>query len=130
MEVKPWFRHNWIANDWSFSALLFFSISTIFRGEPGIKIGPKVLTLGLFLFHKNSNPLKNFQTMFLFARVLPLVRISTMLDHIWELGSKNFPKRAISCLLNWYAKFWKFIIEQPQMLYWWHLPQFYIFMRV
>ena len=61
---------------------LFFSILAVFRRKRGVKVGPKVLTVGLPLFHKYSNPSKNFQTVFLFARVLPLVRISAILDHI------------------------------------------------
>ena len=32
------------------------------------------------LFHKNSNSPRIFQTMFLFATVLPLVRVSVILD--------------------------------------------------
>ena len=39
--------------------------------------------LGPSLFHKNSNPSKNFQTMFLCTRVLPVLRISIKLDYIW-----------------------------------------------
>ena len=60
--------------DWSFSALLliYFDFSHL-QGKQAIKVGSKVLTLGPSLFHKNSNRLKNFQTMFLFARVLPLL---------------------------------------------------------
>ena len=46
-----------------------------------------MLTLSPFLFHKNSNPSKTSETMFLLARVLPLVRILAILDHIW--GSKG-----------------------------------------
>ena len=41
-----------------------------------------MLTLGPHLFRKYSNPSKIFQTVFLLARVLPLVRISTILTHI------------------------------------------------
>ena len=40
-----------------------------------------MLTLGPHLFHKYSNPSKNFQTVFLLARVLPLVKISAILTH-------------------------------------------------
>ena len=61
---------------------LFFSILTIFRRKRGLKVGPEVLTLGPPLFHKYSNPSKSFQTVFLFARVIPLVRILAILDHI------------------------------------------------
>ena len=52
--------------------------------KQGIKVGPKLLTLGLPLFHKNLNPSKNVHTMFLLARVLPLVRISVILDPYFE----------------------------------------------
>ena len=52
-----------------------------------IKVGRKVETLGPSLFHENSNPSNFFQTMFLFARVLPLVRMSAILDYTW--GSKG-----------------------------------------
>ena len=62
---------------------LFFSISAIFRRKRGVKAGTKVAILGPSLFHKNLNPSKTFQAMFLFPRVLPLVRISAILDHIW-----------------------------------------------
>ena len=53
-----------------------------FMGKRVVKSGPKVQTLGPSLFHKNSNPSNFFQAMFLFARVLPLVRISAILDHM------------------------------------------------
>ena len=43
-----------------------------------------MLSFGPSIFHKNSNPSKDFQTNFLFARALSLVRI---LDYIW--GSKG-----------------------------------------
>ena len=59
---------------------VFLLISVIFRGKPGVKVGPKVQTSGLPLSHKNSNPLKN--AMLLFPRVQTLVRISANLDHI------------------------------------------------
>ena len=39
-----------------------------------LKVGPKVQTLSPSLFHKNLNPSNSFQTKFLYARVLPLVR--------------------------------------------------------
>ena len=67
-------------------------------------VGPKVLTLGLSLFHKYSNPSKIFRTVFLFARVL-----SAILGHIGGVRPKNLSKRAISWMLNGCAKFWKFL---------------------
>ena len=66
---------------------LSFSISAIFKGKRVVKVGSKVQTLGPSLFYENSNPAKNVQTMFLFAIVIPLVRITAILDHIW--GSKG-----------------------------------------
>ena len=39
-----------------------------------VKVGRKVQTLGPSLVHKNLNPSNFFQTMFLFPRVLPLVK--------------------------------------------------------
>ena len=66
---------------------LSFSIPAIFMGKRVVNVGPKVQTLAPSLFHENSNPSSFFQTMFLFARVLPLARISAILDHI--CGSKS-----------------------------------------
>ena len=67
-----------------------FLISAIFRGKREVKIGPKVQTLGPSLFYKNSNPSKTFQSIFLFARALPLVGISAKLDHTWgSMGPKT-----------------------------------------
>ena len=61
---------------------LSFSILAIFREKQVVKVGPKVQTLGPFLFHKNTNLSNFFQTIILFARVLPLVKIWAILDHI------------------------------------------------
>ena len=63
---------------------LSFSISVIFRGRRVAKVGIKVQTLGTSIFHENLSTLNFYQTMFLFARVLPLVRISAILDHNWR----------------------------------------------
>ena len=63
------------------------TISAIFTGKREVKVGPKVLTLDPSLFNKNLIPSKNFQTMFLFPSVLPIVIILATLDHIW--GSKG-----------------------------------------
>ena len=73
---------------------LSFSISAIFRGKRVIKVGPKVKTLGSSIFDENSNPSNFFQTMLLFARVPPLVRIRAILHHIWgSKGSKTSQKK-------------------------------------
>ena len=65
----------------------YFLTLAIFRGKLGINVMPKVQILGPSFFHKNSDPSKILQTMFLFAKVLPLVKISARLDHIF--GSKG-----------------------------------------
>ena len=59
----------------------------------GIKVGSKMLTLGPSLFHKYSNLSKNFQTVFLFPRVLPLVRTSALLDHTGGVRAQKPPKK-------------------------------------
>ena len=68
---------------------LSFSILAIFRGKRVVK----VQTFGPSLFHKNSDPSIFFQTMFLFVRVLVLVRISTILDYIWGSKGQKPPKK-------------------------------------
>ena len=72
---------------------LSFPILATFRGKRVVKVGPKVKTLGLPLFHEKSNPSHSFQTMLLFAIVLPLVRMSAILDNTWRSkGPKISPK--------------------------------------
>ena len=44
---------------------LFFSISAIFRGKNGIKVGPNIKTLGVSRFCKNLNFFKILETLFL-----------------------------------------------------------------
>ena len=72
---------------------LSFLILGIFRGKRVLTVGPKVQTLGLFLFHENSDPSNFFQTMFSFVRVLILVRISAILDYIWGSKGQKPPKK-------------------------------------
>ena len=45
----------------------------------------------------------------------------------WSIGT--IAKRAISWMLNRYAKLWKLLSWQPQMLFWWNLPRLCIFIR-
>ena len=79
---------------------LSFSILAIFRGKRVINVGPKAKTSSLSLFHENSHPsIFFFQTMLLFARVLPLVRILAILHHIW---GRKCPKTSQKG--PWYAK--------------------------
>ena len=84
---KDSFWHIWIVQ-WE----KFFR--TIFRSKRGLKAGPKVLTLDPSVFHKYLNPSKNFQTVFLFARVVTLVRITAILDYIGEVRAQKPPKKA------------------------------------
>ena len=57
-EIKTLFWHIWTAQWLKFfrTTTYFFSILTIFKRESqrGLKVGPKVLTLGPSIFHKNS----------------------------------------------------------------------------
>ena len=76
---------------------LFFSISTIFRRKWGVKVGPKVLTLSPSFLHKNLNPSKNLEAISLFAKVLPLVRISGILDHIRLSKGPKTSQKALFC---------------------------------
>ena len=89
-KIKPWFWHVWIAQWLTFFCnTYFFSMFAIFRGKRGVKFGPNVLTLGPFLFHENSN----FSNDIFSARLLSLVRILIILDHIWgSRGPKITPK--------------------------------------
>ena len=84
--VAEVFTHYWLS----------FPISAVFREKRVIKVGLKVQTLDPLLFYENSNPLLFFQC-FLFARVLPLVRISAILDYSFKgpfhgcwIGTENF----------------------------------------
>ena len=92
-EVEPWFWHIWIAQ-WLKS---FLTTAYIFRfrlssgGKRVVKVGPKVQTLGLYLFYESLSFFSNND--FFFARVLPLVRISAILDHIWEIKGPKTSKK-------------------------------------
>ena len=94
---------------------LSFSISAIFRGKRMVKVGRKVQTLRPSLVHKNLNPSNFFQTMFLFPRVLPLVKP---------------PKKGYFMDAESVRKTLKIFNWQPQMLFLWNLPRLCIFIRV
>ena len=79
-----------------------FLTSAIFRGKQGVKVRPKMPSFGSFLFNKNSNPSKKTSNFF-FARVLPLVRISAILDFIWGSKDPNTSQKE-HWMLNRYAK--------------------------
>ena len=67
----------------------YFSILAIIRRKRGVKVSPNVLTLGPSRFDKYSSPSKHFRTVFLLGRVLPLVRISAILDHTGGVKTKD-----------------------------------------
>ena len=72
---------------------LFFILFVHLQEKTGVKVGPKMLTLGPSLFHKYLNFSKIFQTVSLFVEVLPLVRISAVLDHIRGVRAQKPPKK-------------------------------------
>ena len=84
-----------------------FLTSAIFRGKQGVKVRPKMPSFGSFLFNKNSNPSKKTSNFF-FARVLPLVRISAILDFIWGSKDPNTSQKE-HWMLNRYAKLLKIL---------------------
>ena len=101
-ELKPWFWHIWIAQRLKLfhtNAYCFrFQLSSV--GKQGANVGPKILSFGPSLFHKNSNPSKMFQKNFLFARVLTLVRISAILDYIWGSKGPNISQKGLLTTTN------------------------------
>ena len=85
-----------------FPRYYFFFDCDHLQGETGVKVGPKVQTLGPPLFHRNHSPSKKLQTMFLFSRVriCLLVRVLAKLDHIWgSEGPSNHCKQKL--LTQW-----------------------------
>ena len=73
---------------------LSFSVLAIFREKLVVKVGLKVQTLDPFFFMKTRILQIFFKQCFLFPRVLPLVRISAILDRIWgSKGPKSSHKR-------------------------------------
>ena len=74
--------------------LLTFRFWPSSRGKEGSKS----------LFHKYLNSSKNFQTLFLFPSVLPLVRILAILDHIGGVKAQKSLKKGSFVVLNRYAK--------------------------
>ena len=77
---------------------LFFSISAIFRAKRTVKVGPKRLSFGPSLFHKNSNPSKNFQTNFFFCLSTTFgENLSNIGLYLGESRPKQLPARDIGC---------------------------------
>ena len=91
-KIEPWLWHIWIAQWLKVSPLLliFFDFSHLQRETCGqswtksANFKSVSFSLSLQFF---------FETMFLFARALPLLRISAILDHVWESKDpKTFQK--------------------------------------
>ena len=94
-EIETWFSLIWIAQRLNYftATAYLFSILAIFIKNRVVKVERKVQTLGPPLFQENSVPSNFFQTMFLFARLLPQARMSAILDHIWaNNGPKTFQR--------------------------------------
>ena len=94
-EIEPWFW-NICITQW-----LKFFLATVylfrFRSS-SVKNGWSKLDekwkLWVHLFFMETQILQSFtQTMFLFATVLPLVRVSAILDHIWKSRARKPPKK-------------------------------------
>ena len=110
--------------------LIFFDLA-IFREKWVVKVRQKVQNLGPSLFYENSNPSNFFQTMFLLATVLPLMRISVILDHIWgSRGPKSLQKGPLHGCWIGTQNFEKLLTSQSQMLFSWNLPWLSIFVKV
>ena len=111
--------------------IYFFSISAIFREKRGVKVGPKVQTLGTFRFHKNLP----------FSKILKLkITFSLVECYLWwkfyqsrtmftEFRAEIAPPERAMLMLNQYEKNWKFITWQPQTLYLWNVLRLCIFIR-
>ena len=93
-EIEPWFWHIWTAQ-W----LKFFPTTAyLFRFWPSLegkggKSWAKSANFGSASFSWKLKSFKCFQTTFLFARALPLVRISAILDYIWRSRDPKTSKK-------------------------------------
>ena len=102
-EIEPCFWQIWYPHDWSFSVKLLSSILVIFMDKQGLKIRPKVQTLGSFFFSIKPRILKNFSKnfwfFFFFVFVFVFFFASILPGQFWQtgpyLGSKSrYPLRA------------------------------------
>ena len=88
-EIEIWFWHIWLAQ-W----LTFFPTTDyFFRFRPSSS-WTKRANFGSISFSWKFESFKFFQTMLLFAKVLPLVRISTILGYILGRKGPNPPKKS------------------------------------
>ena len=90
-QVTKAFLHHW---------LYLFNFGHL-QGEMGGQSWTKTANFGSVSFSWKLESFNFFQATLLLARVLPLVRISAILDHIWG----SHPKRAISWMLDRHEKF-------------------------
>ena len=131
-EIKTSFWHIWIAQWLKFfrtaAYFFFFSILAIFRRKREVKVRPKVLTLGPSLFHKYSNPSKKFSVFLL--KNYPWWEFRQCWTISGRVRVQKPLKKSHLVDAESVCKILKFIIEQPQLLYRWNLPQLCIFMRV
>ena len=89
--VTKAFLHHW---------LYLFNFGHL-QGEMGGQSWTKTANFGSVSFSWKLESFNFFQATLLFARVLPLVKISAILDHIWG----SHPERAISWMLDRHEKF-------------------------
>ena len=76
-----------------------------------------MLILGEYIFHKYSNSLKNFQTVFFSATVLPPVRVSAMLDHVGGVKAQKPPRKGYFVDGELVRKTLEILNLKPQILY-------------
>ena len=80
-----WFYNFWIAQWVNFFLQNYFfkNLAIFFRGKKGVKVGPKVQTLGISRFCKNLSFSKILKALFLFPWILPVVKILAESGNIW-----------------------------------------------
>ena len=126
-EIIPWFYNIWIAL-WLklFCTAIYFSRFRPSSGRNGgskldqkckLWVSPVSVKIWIFpRFLKHTFSILKYYLWWKFHKSQTIFRVVRA-------------KRAISWMLNWYEKFWKFLTWQPQMLYSWNLPRLCIFMR-
>ena len=80
-----WLYNFWIAQWVNFFLQNYFfkNLAIFFRGKKGVKVGPKVQTLGISRFCKNLSFSKILKALFLFPWILPVVKILAESGNIW-----------------------------------------------
>ena len=92
-EIKNLFWHNWIAQWLKFfrTTAFFFDFDRL-QEETRSQSWTKSANFGSVSFPKILESFKNFPNSFFFPRILPLVRISAILDHIERVRAQKPPK--------------------------------------